>query len=99
MGDKATAGRAAGRHGGAKSRRRAAQLLEAVAENDEDLLTKYLEGEELSGDEIRKGLALGHRRGRPGARVRGLGDRRASAWRASWTRSLSFFPSPAADHA
>ncbi|HLF72519.1 MAG TPA: elongation factor G [Dehalococcoidia bacterium] len=35
------------------------QLLEAIAENDEDLLEKYLEGEEMSPDEIRKGLAAG----------------------------------------
>jgi elongation factor G len=35
------------------------QLIEAVAENDEDLLNKYLEGEELTADEIRQGLALG----------------------------------------
>jgi elongation factor G len=35
------------------------QLLEAIAENDEDLLEKYLEGVDLSPDEIRKGLAAG----------------------------------------
>jgi elongation factor G len=36
-----------------------AQLLEAVAENDEDLLDKYLEGTELSVEEIKHGLSLG----------------------------------------
>ena len=35
------------------------QLLEAVVENDEDLMNKYLEGEELSVDDINRGLALG----------------------------------------
>ncbi|MPZ49779.1 MAG: elongation factor G [Dehalococcoidia bacterium] len=35
------------------------QLIEVVAENDEDLLNKFLEGEEFSGEEIRKGLLLG----------------------------------------
>lgn len=32
------------------------QLLEAVAEADEDLMMKYLEGEELTVEEIKKGL-------------------------------------------
>jgi elongation factor G len=35
------------------------QLIEAVAENDEDLLNKYLEAEELSAEDMRKGLHLG----------------------------------------
>lgn len=34
-------------------------LVEAVAETDDDLLTKYLDGEELSDDEIQKGLRKG----------------------------------------
>lgn len=34
-------------------------LMEAVAETDDELLTKYLEGEELTEEELRKGLALG----------------------------------------
>ncbi|MDN5300855.1 MAG: elongation factor [Thermoanaerobacteraceae bacterium] len=34
-------------------------LVEAVAETDDDLLTKYLEGEELSEEEIQKGLRKG----------------------------------------
>jgi elongation factor G len=35
------------------------QLMEAAAENDDELLTKYLDGEELQGAEIEKGLMLG----------------------------------------
>ena len=33
------------------------QLIEAAAEGDDDLLTKYLEGEELTDEEIRVGIA------------------------------------------
>jgi elongation factor G len=36
-----------------------AELLEAVAENDEDLLNKYLEEGDLTPEEVRKGLVLG----------------------------------------
>ncbi len=32
------------------------ELIEAAAEADDDLLTKYLEGEDLTDDEIRKGI-------------------------------------------
>ncbi|MGD0765089.1 MAG: elongation factor G [Dehalococcoidia bacterium] len=35
------------------------QLVEAVAETDDDLLTKYLEGEELSQEELTRGLRKG----------------------------------------
>ena len=35
------------------------QLLEAVAELDEDLMMKYLEGEEITNDEIRKAIRIG----------------------------------------
>jgi elongation factor G len=35
------------------------KLIEAVAEMDDDLLHKYLEGEELTVDEIKRGLRLG----------------------------------------
>jgi len=35
------------------------ELLEAVAESDDELMMKYLEGEELSHDDIVKGLRLG----------------------------------------
>lgn len=34
------------------------KLIEAVAEQDEELMMKYLEGEELTEDEIRKGLRI-----------------------------------------
>jgi elongation factor G len=39
------------------------QLIEAVAETDDDLITKYLEGEELTPDELRAGLRAGIRSG------------------------------------
>ena len=35
------------------------KMVEAAAENDEDLMMKYLEGEELTEDEIRMGLRKG----------------------------------------
>lgn len=35
------------------------QLIEAAAEGDDDLLSKYLDGETLSAEEIRHGLGLG----------------------------------------
>ncbi|NOZ26585.1 MAG: elongation factor G [Chloroflexi bacterium] len=39
------------------------QLIEAAAESDDDLIMKYLEGEELTPDEIRRGLSIGVRDG------------------------------------
>lgn len=36
-----------------------AQLIEAVAESDDELLMKYLEGEELTAEEITEGLKVG----------------------------------------
>lgn len=35
------------------------RLVEAIAETDDDLINKFLEGEELSEDELRKGLRIG----------------------------------------
>jgi elongation factor G len=35
------------------------KMVEAAAEQDEELMTKYLEGEELSEEEIKRGLRLG----------------------------------------
>ena len=39
------------------------QLIEAAAEGNDDLIMKYLEGEELTPDEIQLGLSLGIRTG------------------------------------
>jgi len=39
------------------------KLVEAACETDDDLLTKYLEGESLSEEEVRRGLAVGTRSG------------------------------------
>ena len=39
------------------------RLIEAIAETDDDLATKYLEGEELSPEEITKGLKQGVKSG------------------------------------
>lgn len=39
-------------------------MIEAAAETDDDLLTKYLEGEELSDEEIRTGLVKGVAQGK-----------------------------------
>ena len=35
------------------------KMIEAVAEQDEELMMKYLEGEELTDEEIKKGLRMG----------------------------------------
>lgn len=39
-------------------------LVEVAAENDDELITKYLEGEELTNEEVARGLALGIRAGK-----------------------------------
>lgn len=39
-------------------------LVEAAAENDDALITKYLEGEELTSEEVAKGVAAGIRAGK-----------------------------------
>ena len=36
-----------------------AEMIEAVADQDEELMMKYLEGEELTEEEIKKGLRAG----------------------------------------
>jgi elongation factor G len=38
------------------------KLIEAVATVDDDLMHKYIEGEKISEDEIRKALRKGHSR-------------------------------------
>ena len=35
------------------------EMIEAAAEQDEELMMKYLDGEELSEEEIKKGLRIG----------------------------------------
>ena len=57
-GEKATAGDAPGDMAAAIETARGL-LLEAAAENDEELLNKYLEEGDLSPEEIRKGIAEG----------------------------------------
>lgn len=39
-------------------------LVEAAAENDDELISKYLDGEELSDEEVARGVALGIRSGK-----------------------------------
>jgi elongation factor G len=43
----------------AEARQHRSAMVEAVAEMDDELTHKYLEGEELTADEIRRGLRLG----------------------------------------
>ena len=43
----------------AKAEEYRAQMIEAAAEQDDELMMKYLEGEELTPDEIRRGLRKG----------------------------------------
>ena len=43
----------------AKAEELRAQMIEAAAEQDEELMMKYLEGEELTEEEIKKGLRIG----------------------------------------
>ena len=50
-----------------RSRRRRDQLLEAAAEADDDVLTKYLEGEEITDAELEACLHKGVRETHPGA--------------------------------
>ncbi len=58
MGDKAVAADPPADMAGAIASHRE-QLIEVVAEADDDLLNKYLEGEELTTDEVRKALQAG----------------------------------------
>ena len=82
-GEKATAGDAPGGHG-CGDRGGARALLEAAAENDEELLNKYLEEGDLSPEEIRKGIAEGIAAGDL-IPVFAASATRCRAWRASST--------------
>ena len=70
------------------------QLVEAVAETDDELLTKYLDGTELTGEELTRGLRKGIASGAVVPVLVGRGRRRTSAPRCSSTRIASYFPSP-----
>lgn len=69
-------------------------LIESAAENDDELISKYLEGEELTNEEIARGLAAGIRSGNTvpvfcGSSLKDIG---ASSLMDEIVRS---FPSPA----
>ncbi len=72
-----------------------ADLMEAVAENDEQLLEKYLENGELSPEEIRQGLASGLQAGDIVPVLCGSGAKTISVARLL-DAILSYFPSPSA---
>ena len=78
-----------------RSPRRRDQLLEAAAEADDDVLTKYLEGEEISDAELEACLRKGVTRVDPRARSSSAAPPRASASRRCSTRSSAICPSPA----
>ena len=78
-----------------RSPRRRDQLLEAAAEADDDVLTKYLEGEEITRRGARGLPPQGRARLDPGAGHGHVGRRTTSASRASSTRSSRYLPSPA----
>ncbi len=94
MGDKATRGRPARGHGRRDRSRRATQLLEVVAETTRPAL-KYLEGEELTPEEMRMGLEMGIAAGDLVPVLVGFGVEDASACRAFLDAVARYFPSPA----
>ena len=49
------------------------EMVEAIAETDEDLMVRYLEGEEIDRDELKRGAARGDHRRQAGARALRLG--------------------------
>ena len=74
--------------------RRRDQLLEAAAEADDDVLTKYLEGEEISDAELDACLHTRRPRFDPRAGARGLGGQGHRHRRRCSTRSSATSPSP-----
>jgi elongation factor G len=71
------------------------QMVEAVAETDDDLVNKYLEGEALSEDEVKRGLREGVRTGAivPVFCAAGLADKGASVL---LDAIVEYLPSPVA---
>ena len=70
------------------------QMMEFAAESDDELMMKYLDGEELTADEIRRGLAAGSSAGNIvlvlcGSATKNIGVRRLM------DAIASFLPSPA----
>ncbi len=74
--------------------RRRDQLLEAAAEADDDVLTKYLEGEEISDAELEACLHKGVRESDPGAGHGQLARTATSASRTCSTPSSATCPRP-----
>lgn len=68
-------------------------LIEAAAETDDDLLTKYLEGEELTDEEIRKGLVQSIAQGKTCPVLCGAASKNNGI---SWLMDavVSYIPSP-----
>jgi elongation factor G len=70
------------------------RLIEAAAESDDELIVKYLEGEELTEEEIKRGLAIGIKGGKvipilSGSATLNLGIQRLLQ------AVIDYFPSPA----
>ena len=83
-----------GRAGRARPQAAREALIDVVAENDDALIEKYLEGEEITTEELIGGILAGVAEGRisPGG-LRGRGDR-APAWTGCSTCSSRRCPSP-----
>ena len=71
------------------------QLLEAAAEADDDVLTKYLEGEEVSDPELEACLRKGVKESDPRAGPRRVSAPRGSACAALLDAIVRYLPSPA----
>jgi elongation factor G len=70
------------------------KLIELAAETDDNLITKYLEGEELSGDELAAGVRAGIRSGSI-VPVLGVSAARIIGVRRLLDTAAALFPSPA----